>query len=282
MNEQHLTKKGRYLLKRQQKEGERLSKIRKKKIKKIINIILVVLILGGGIFGLNRFLATRPPVPESVTISKTGIHWHANLSINIFGEPQDIPAGIGLEKLPHKPLHTHDRDGVIHMEFAGLVKKEDIKLGQFFEILGKTFNRDCIFDKCFGEEGQLKMLVNSKENFEFENYVMQDEDKIEIIFEKEVTSSVKEFVVSGNEFSFSPSTITVKAGEKVKIIFENNGRTPHNLVIEGLGISTKVIGGGKTDIIEFIAPTSGTYVILCSVPGHRAAGMEGQLRVEVN
>lgn len=99
-------------------------------------------------------------------------------------ENQEIPAGLGLERLPHNPMHTHDRDSVIHMEFSGTVKKDNLRVIKFFEAWGKTFNKDCIFDKCSGSEGQLKMLVNGKENSEFENYMMQDEDKIEIIFDK--------------------------------------------------------------------------------------------------
>lgn len=118
------------------------------------------------------FFVSKSPSPESEIIARNGLHWHANLSVNIFGETQDIPAGLGLERLPHNPMHTHDRDGVIHMEFAGLVKENDLLLGNFFKIWRKTF-----------PEGQSKMLVNGKENSEFENYVMQDGDKIEIIFE---------------------------------------------------------------------------------------------------
>lgn len=91
---------------------------------------------------------------------------------------------------------------------------------------------------------------------------------------------VKEITVVGAEMFFSPSTVTVQAGQQVKINFQNEGSTIHNLIIEGLGISTKTIGDGQIDVIEFTAPTSGTYAIFCSVPGHRAAGMEGSLIVE--
>ena len=63
------------------------------------------------------------------------------------------------------------------------VKKDDIKLGKFFDIWGKTFNKACIFDKCSGSDGQVNMLVNGELNSEFENYTMKDGDKIEIIFE---------------------------------------------------------------------------------------------------
>lgn len=144
-----------------------------------------ILIFGIIIIGIAVwFFVSKSSTPESDIISRNGLHWHSNLNINILGEAQDIPAGLGLERLPHNPMHTHDRDNVIHLEFSGTVKKDDLRLARFFEVWGKQFNKDCVFDKCSDPDGQLKMLVNGKENIEFENYVMQDEDKIEIIFSK--------------------------------------------------------------------------------------------------
>lgn len=102
----------------------------------------------------------------------------------------------------------------------------------------------------------------------------------EMIVSPEGESELKEITIVGTEYAFSPSTITVKAGQQVKINFQNEGAINHNLVIEGLGVSARVIGGGRTDTIEFIASASGSYTIFCSVPGHRAAGMVGSLKVE--
>ncbi len=94
------------------------------------------------------------------------------------------------------------------------------------------------------------------------------------------TSGITEISVVGTEFSFSPSSTSVKADEKIKITFRNNGRASHNLTLEGLGVGTKTVDGGKTDIVEFTALSLGTYTFFCSVPGHRASGMEGSLKVE--
>lgn len=179
---QQLTKKERKFLKRQQKEKERLNRRRQRKLKKLLWTIILALIIGGGVLALVWFLVTRPPIPESEIISKEGIHRHIELSISILGQKQGIPDNIGLG-IVEQPIHTHEKDRIIHLEFSGLVKKDDIKLGRFFKIWGETFNKDCIFDKCNGPEGQLKMFVNKELNYEFENYIMQDEDKIEIIFE---------------------------------------------------------------------------------------------------
>ena len=93
-------------------------------------------------------------------------------------------------------------------------------------------------------------------------------------------ASVKEFTVRGTEYSFSPSSITVSAGDRVKITFKNEGRILHNLVIRDLGVGTRTIGSGQSDTVEFVAPQSGTYTFICSLPGHATSGMVGDLIVE--
>lgn len=179
---QEIFGKRKWVQKRTKREDEREKMKRKKKIKKLFSIGLMVLFIGGGISGLFWYLAAKPPVPESDVIARNGLHWHPEIKISILGKIQEIPANIGLGAV-EKPIHTHDNMGVIHLEFQGLVKKDNARLGRFFEIWGKRFNRDCIFDKCNGPEGQVKMFVNNKENNEFENYIMRDGDKIEINFE---------------------------------------------------------------------------------------------------
>lgn len=111
-----------------------------------------------------------------------------------------------------------------------------------------------------------------------EEIVIEEESKPQP--EPEPELEPRKINVSGNDFSFSPSSLTLQAGERVKITFENIGAVPHNLVIEGTSIATKTIPKGKSDVIEFTAPSSGTYTIFCSVAGHRGLGMVGTLTVE--
>lgn len=91
---------------------------------------------------------------------------------------------------------------------------------------------------------------------------------------------VKEISVSGKEFSFSPSTITVNSGQSVKVTFQNAGSIAHNFNIEELRTGTRTISPGQTDVLEFTAPAPGTYTVFCSISGHREAGMVGSLIVE--
>lgn len=179
---QQLNTKSEYELKRQKKLDEQMRLQRKKTTKRISKIILAVLIAGGGIGAFGWYIAKQPSIPESDIISRRGIHWHPELSIYTKGQKQEIPANLGIGA-NHQPIHTHDTTGVLHVEIQGLVIKGDTKLGRFFKIWGKEFNSNCILNFCNGPDGNVKMLVNSNENFDFENYPMQDKDKIEIRYE---------------------------------------------------------------------------------------------------
>ncbi len=140
-------------------------------------IITVIIIIFLGIFILVYFgIKGDTQKPLSEVISKQGLHWHSTLVISVKGEKLEIPANIGLGAV-HNPIHTHVEDapaGVIHMEFGGLVRKDDTKLGGFF----KAWNKDI---KSFGPN--MKMTVNGIESTEFENYKMQDGDKIELRYD---------------------------------------------------------------------------------------------------
>ena len=145
--------------------------------------ILTILLVIGTIFLLSR--GEQVNVPEDQIISRKGIHWHPRLTILIKREKQEIPADFGLGAL-HSPIHTHaadNKEGILHLEMSGLVTKDETKLGRWFQLWGKDFNSNKLFDKTSGSDGTVKMFVNGKENTEFENYKMRDGDSIEIKYE---------------------------------------------------------------------------------------------------
>ncbi len=91
-------------------------------------------------------------------------------------------------------------------------------------------------------------------------------------------SAVKEFTVTGTSFSFAPSSMTVKKGDKVKITFVNTSGF-HDFKIDEFNVATKKINGGEEDVVEFTANKVGTFEYYCSVGSHRAMGMKGTLTV---
>jgi plastocyanin len=80
--------------------------------------------------------------------------------------------------------------------------------------------------------------------------------------------------------AFDKDSLTAKAGN-VTIDFDNPSAIPHNVVIEEDGKELAgfepITQGEKAASADLEA---GTYTFYCSVPGHREAGMEGQLTVK--
>ncbi len=89
----------------------------------------------------------------------------------------------------------------------------------------------------------------------------------------------KKFTVEGNEFKFSPTEIRANKGDTVEVTFKNVGTYGHNFVVEGYEKRTAIINKGKEEVLTFTADKAGTFAFYCSVPGHRASGMEGKLVV---
>ena len=90
---------------------------------------------------------------------------------------------------------------------------------------------------------------------------------------------VKDFTVTGKNFSFDPPTLAVALGDKVRITFKNVEGF-HDFILREFGAATKQIRSGEEDVVEFIADKTGTFEYYCSVGNHRAMGMKGTLTVK--
>ncbi|HEX5809413.1 MAG TPA: cupredoxin domain-containing protein [Anaerolineales bacterium] len=111
-----------------------------------------------------------------------------------------------------------------------------------------------------------------------------------------------EITVEMTDFTYSKPSLTVAAGQPVTLTLVNTGNIEHDFVVEEIDVTTKVIqdsgsdahhahgeeknydlhasaGVGDTTVLEFIALQPGTYKFFCSVEGHEAAGMVGELTV---
>ena len=85
--------------------------------------------------------------------------------------------------------------------------------------------------------------------------------------------------VEARDLAFSPTQVSATAGE-IEVELENVGAAQHDFVIEEAGdqlVVQAAPGDTATGTIELEA---GSYTFYCSVPGHRAAGMEGSLEVQ--
>jgi uncharacterized cupredoxin-like copper-binding protein len=83
--------------------------------------------------------------------------------------------------------------------------------------------------------------------------------------------------VTGTEMHFDPAELAVAAGD-VRVVLHNAGVVRHDLRIEGKPSLLLEAAPGETATATWRLPT-GRYRIYCSLPGHRAAGMEGILEV---
>ena len=79
------------------------------------------------------------------------------------------------------------------------------------------------------------------------------------------------------QLAFVTDTAKGTAG-KITVKMTNKSGTPHDIVIDGKGKGEVVQGGGTSQFSAAFA--AGSYTFYCSVPGHRAAGMQGKLTVK--
>ncbi|NOH04906.1 MAG: hypothetical protein HND47_24525 [Chloroflexi bacterium] len=98
-----------------------------------------------------------------------------------------------------------------------------------------------------------------------------------------------------NDFTFTPNTFTVPAGEEITLTVSNKGKVEHEFVIMKLGTEVSIpfndddegniyweveLEPGESETVSFTAPSeTGEYQVSCGTPGHHEAGMVGKLIV---
>lgn len=159
----------------------------------IIGAAFVVLI--GGIFVVATQQNGGDSSDGSYKLPKGPVHWHPKLTIYINGEKQVIPANVGLGSqyadspfydpmMQMTEIHTHATDGILHWELMhGAKSVDDLRLDNFFQVWGKTFNSECVFEYCNNDGKTAKMFVNGQPNSDYENYIVKDSDDIVIRYE---------------------------------------------------------------------------------------------------
>lgn len=111
-----------------------------------------------------------------------------------------------------------------------------------------------------------------------------------------------DWTITGTDsLAFEPDEFAVPVGEEVTVTFTAEPSVEHDLVIEGVGMVATAgdeghgdgdehamddddlhvahADAGETVTTAFSVDESGTYLVYCSVPGHRQSGMEATLAV---
>ena len=101
---------------------------------------------------------------------------------------------------------------------------------------------------------------------------------VDLVRERAVSAgdAVAELTLIGTEFAYDPMTSSIVAGGTLTL--DNTGSVIHNIEIEGVaGFLIEADAGAEDSAVVDVDP--GSYVIFCSIAGHREAGMEGTLNV---
>ena len=172
----------------------------------IASLILVIaaLVVNGESAQTNSFAATLPgmqagPAPWLPEIDNllsrlnviklpalyeegNALHIHQHLDILVNGKPVTVAAGIGINQVARfiSPLHTHDLSGVIHVE-SDVVR--DFTLGQFFDVWGVRFSRDCVGGYCAKGADALRVFVDGKPvSGDPRNLVLREHQEIAVVY----------------------------------------------------------------------------------------------------
>ena len=81
------------------------------------------------------------------------------------------------------------------------------------------------------------------------------------------------------DLTFAPREVTIPGNTDVTFRVTNGGALPHDLRIVGTTIATPRIASGASAELTVNLPP-GTYQFICSIPGHRQAGMLGTIIVD--
>ena len=116
------------------------------------------------------------------------------------------------------------------------------------------------------------------------------------------SQTATELTVEMIDFAYQPSSMMVPAGQPITLTLKNTGKIEHDFVVETIDVTTKVIEDrgsevhhaygaeqnydlhvsarpGETSVVQLTIAKPGTYQIICSVEGHKEAGMIGELVV---
>jgi len=148
-------------------------------------IILLVLVM---LFGAVVYALTSNKGPEGLKVwndtrirclpsghQELGVHVHPQVGLFLDGKIEIIPANIGITSDCMAEIHTHDMTGIVHVESADLARADDFMLSDFFDVWGKSLER---------EGYDLSVFLNGERSEDPASISLRDKDSIEIKYTK--------------------------------------------------------------------------------------------------
>jgi plastocyanin len=95
----------------------------------------------------------------------------------------------------------------------------------------------------------------------------------------EVPADAVVWTTESTNIEYTDAPASFPAGE-VTIAIDNPTGVPHNVVLEGFQDDAAIVEATSGIDVATLEVPAGTYTYYCSITGHRAAGMEGEVTVE--
>ncbi len=153
----------------------------------LVTVVLLRLIIGASKNSSSSEITPASKTNREVALScttdmATQFHIHPHVQIVVNGQPQEVPAQIGIANgICMHPIHTHDNSGTLHVESP---EKRDFTLADFFAVWNKTYRKDQILDYKVDQTHIIRETVNGVEVKDYENTVLHDGDQIVISYEE--------------------------------------------------------------------------------------------------
>ncbi|HEX4490413.1 MAG TPA: plastocyanin/azurin family copper-binding protein [Acidimicrobiia bacterium] len=84
--------------------------------------------------------------------------------------------------------------------------------------------------------------------------------------------------IEAHDIFLKPNRVKAPAG-KLKIDYVEDGSQQHTLVIQGVKGFKLTVSGSQKDDSATVDLQPGEYTYYCTIPGHRAQGMQGTLTI---
>jgi plastocyanin len=84
--------------------------------------------------------------------------------------------------------------------------------------------------------------------------------------------------IEAHDVYFTPKKVQAPTG-KLDITYEEAGSQQHTLVIQGVSGFKLEVGPGQKTATATVTLQPGQYTYYCTIPGHRAQGMQGTITV---